>query len=227
MKHKFLALILTLFIAIGISAQNRKINVGATSLDISYSPVSVLAGDINIPINQNFNQINNKLYSLAIHQAFTKSLALKVGFDYGYYAAYDNKKFIFYSNLFGFSVRGEFSIFNFRKSFDNSIYMFLGMGLAIISGENLNINTAEAFNNIKPFSPIPFVPMGLGYKIKVSDRISLGIEGDIHYFISDLIDGYPKPFSYPHDMISNVTLNLKYTILNKKFRTFKSNCNCE
>ncbi len=227
MKNQFLSIVLLLFFAGSIAAQNRRINVGATSLDISYGPISVLAGDINIPINQNFNQINNKMYSIGIHQVFTKSLALKAAFDYGYYTAFENNNLLFYTNLFAFSVRGEYNLFTFGKTIDNSIYMFAGVGMTIISGENLNGNIAEPFNNTKPFSPIPFVTMGLGYKVKVTDRISLGLEGDLHYFISDLIDGYPKPNSYPHDMTSTVSINMKYMIFNKNFRTFKSNCNCE
>lgn len=227
MKVKFLSLILMFLIAQNIAAQNKRMDVGVTSIDFAYGAFSLLSGDIAIPLNQNFNLTNNKLYSIGLHQSFTKSLALKAAFDYGFYTATENNVLLYYCNLFGFSVRGEYDFLNFGKIFNNSIYLFAGAGVTFVSGKSLSTDGVSSFNNTNPLSPIPFVPMGLGYRVKVYDRISLGLEADLHYFISDIIDGNAKPNSYPHDMISTISINLKYQIFGKNFRSYKKNCNCE
>jgi len=229
MKHLNLALILMLLIAGSNYAQN--INKSrSTSIDFSYGLLSIMGGDIYININQNFNLINNKLYSFGIHQGFTKKIGMKFSFDYGYYTAYNNNKLIFSSNVYGLLVKGEYNILTFGKNNFNSIYMFSGVGMAIISGKKLDGTTYESFNNTSPFNPIPFIPSGLGIKINVFRRISFGIEGDLHYFLSDKIDGFPKPNSYPHDMFSTLTINLKYHFFEKNYineKKYKNNCRCE
>ena len=225
MKVKFLSLILMFLIAQNIAAQNKRMNVGVTSLDISYSPLSILSGDYNIPIQQNLNFTNNKMYSIGLHQAFSNNLAIKVAFDYGFYNTIENSLMLFYSNLYGLSIRCEYNFLNFGKIFNNSIYLFAGAGVTFVSGKSLSTDGVSSFNNTNPLSPIPFVPMGLGYKIKISNRISLGLEADLHYFISDLIDGKEK--SYPHDMVSSLSLNLKYAVFGKNIRGKVKNCNCE
>lgn len=60
-------------------------------------------------------------------------------------------------------------------------FVFMGLGGTFVKGQDENELTAN-------------VPMGLGVKYKIGDRLNLGVEWGIHFSMSDLLDGRKDPY---------------------------------
>ena len=60
-------------------------------------------------------------------------------------------------------------------------FIFGGVGATYVSGGPKNVFTAN-------------VPMGVGVKYKLADRLNLGVEWGIHFSLSDELDGVKDPY---------------------------------
>lgn len=61
-------------------------------------------------------------------------------------------------------------------------YIFLGLGMTFASGNEANSSVAAN------------VPIGLGVKYKIGQRMNLGLEWGIHVSTSDELDGMKDPY---------------------------------
>ena len=61
-------------------------------------------------------------------------------------------------------------------------FIFGGIGVTYVSGGPKNVFTAN-------------VPMGIGVKYKLADRLNLGVEWGVHFSLSDELDGVKDPYN--------------------------------
>jgi hypothetical protein len=61
-------------------------------------------------------------------------------------------------------------------------FIFAGVGATYVSGGPKNVFTAN-------------VPMGVGVKYKLANRLNLGVEWGIHFSLSDELDGVKDPYN--------------------------------
>lgn len=89
-------------------------------------------------------------------------------------------------------------------------YIFGGIGMTYVSGSGKNVLTAN-------------VPMGLGVKYKLADRLNLGVQWGVTFSNSDELDGVKDPYNVESsgvfkntDCYSALTVTLTYS--------FKARC---
>lgn len=94
----------------------------------------------------------------------------------------NNASYSFTSQIYDFSIRGEFNFFaygigeTYKRLRRWTPYVTLGIGGAMASS---NSNTAGAFT----------IPMGVGLKFKLRPRLNLGVEFSMTKAFSDHLDG--------------------------------------
>ncbi len=124
-----------------------------------------------------------------------------------------SRNFAFESNVFEAALHLEYSFlkgsFN-RNNNDYSAYLFLGAG---VMQTDVNFSgSPRRIDTYKQSDLAPFFPVGIGYEIDFN-RISLGLEIQGQYSLSDYVDGIdsasPSKFS---DAIGLVNLTFAYNI---------------
>ena len=88
-------------------------------------------------------------------------------------------------------------------------FVFGGLGATFVKTDNKNILTAN-------------VPIGIGVKYKLADRLNLGVEWAIHFSLSDKLDGMADPYLITSsgafkntDCYSALQLTLTYSFMAK------------
>lgn len=88
-------------------------------------------------------------------------------------------------------------------------FVFGGLGTTYVSGDGKNVFTAN-------------IPLGLGVKYKVGDRLNLGIEWAMHFSLSDKLDGRKDPYQISSsgifkntDCYSALQITLTYSFMAK------------
>lgn len=88
-------------------------------------------------------------------------------------------------------------------------FVFGGLGTTYVSGGGKNVFTAN-------------IPLGLGVKYKVGDRLNLGIEWAMHFSLSDKLDGRKDPYQISSsgifkntDCYSALQITLTYSFMAK------------
>lgn len=88
-------------------------------------------------------------------------------------------------------------------------FVFGGVGATYVSGGGNSVFTAN-------------VPLGLGLKYKVADRLNLGIEWGMHFSLSDELDGQKDPYHVESsgmfkntDCYSALQITLTYSFMAK------------
>ena len=153
-------------------------------------------------------------FGLWVRRSLSPSIALRTNLIYGHISADDRnfsepewrqrRAFSFSSSITELSLQLEWEIFGFRRFDDrgyfNSIfspYVFAGGGIVIfdpktdfsqnIIKELFDASDADAvasYSNIQPT-----IPMGLGFRIDLSQRTVLSIEGGVRTAFTDYLDG--------------------------------------
>ena len=87
-------------------------------------------------------------------------------------------------------------------------FVFAGLGLTFVKTQE-NVFTAN-------------VPLGLGVKYKLADRLNLGVEWAMHISLSDKLDGSPDPYGIKSsgmfkntDCFSALKVTLTYSFMAK------------
>ena len=139
--------------------------------------------------------------SLIYRRVFTPYTALKFDLAYtqikgessnaeSYYPAYDSQKCAFKHNLFDLNVAYEYNFWpygtgnDYRGAVRLTPYILIGLGATLATGGEKNAFTAN-------------LPIGLGLKYKIAQRVNLGIEWAFHATLSDKLDGIEDPYGIP------------------------------
>ena len=105
-----------------------------------------------------------------------------------YYPDYAEEPYTFKRNITDFNVVFEYNFWpygtgrDYRGAKRLTPYVFAGIGMTFASGNDANSSTAAN------------VPLGIGVKYKVGQRINLGLEWGMHFSTSDELDGLKDPY---------------------------------
>ena len=222
--HKLLNIILICFLSVTMFAQRNGVSSGESSIDITAGPSTLFLGDIGDPFLENylftrnrFDQVMsaNSMISVGFHQSVSERWAYKVAVHSGIYDRRDDN-YSFRASVFEFTGRLEYNLFTAYYPKVKSLYLFGGLGF-LYSGYITD-------RLITPGSAIaPVIPLGIGYKHELFDRFSLGAEFDLHYSLSDMLEG--KKGGMPHDAFSTLSLVVSYQISDGNRRLKGCNCN--
>ena len=99
--------------------------------------------------------------------------------------------------------------FDYRGAKRFTPYIYIGLGGTYVSG---NSNNVLAMN----------IPLGLGVKYKVTERLNVGLDWGIHFALSDKLDGVVDPYSVRSsgafknkDAFTTLQLSLTYSFAAK------------
>ena len=104
-----------------------------------------------------------------------------------YYHDYVEETYSFKNTLVDASVTFEYNLWpcgtgrDYRGAMRLTPFVFIGLGGTFASGNGKKAFTAN-------------LPVGLGVKYKVADRLNLGVEWGIHFALSDELDGVKDPY---------------------------------
>lgn len=169
--------------------------------------------------------LETSMFRPAVHLEYryriARSIVIKGGVHYGVIAGNDalteepfrkNRNIHFKSNIFEFSIKGEFNIYEIQpgsrykllgvktKPKGGVLYGFVGVGMtyynpkANYDGEWVELrplgtegqNFADGPEPYSNFTPV--FPMGLGYRTYLSSQLSLGLELSHRITLSDYMD---------------------------------------
>lgn len=129
---------------------------------------------------------------------FNPYMALRTSFGAGkisgsssnvdtYYADYQQQAYDFDRTLYDLSVTYEYNFWpygtgqEYRGAKRLTPFIYGGIGATYASGGDKNTFTAN-------------IPLGLGVKYKIADRLNVGLEWGIHFSLSDELDGVKDPY---------------------------------
>lgn len=132
-----------------------------------------------------------------------------------YWPDYVQTPYKFDNNVADLSVTYEYNFWpygtgrDYRGARRLTPFVFAGIGATYVSGGNKDVVTAN-------------VPLGLGVKYKVGDRLNVGLEWAMHFSMSDKLDGVSDPYAVKSsglfkntDCYSALQLTLTYSFMAK------------
>ncbi|MBN2766794.1 MAG: hypothetical protein JXR27_10520 [Paludibacteraceae bacterium] len=215
-------------IPIALYAQRNQSLVGETSIDITAGPSTLFLGDIGDPFMEDylytrnrFDQLMpaNSVISVGYHQSITERWGLKISAHAGIYDRKDDN-YSFRSSIFEFAGRLEYNLFINYYPRVQSLYIYTGLGFLYSNYFNERLSSRLTLAD-KAIAPV--IPIGIGYKHEIFDRFSIGAEFDVHYSLTDMIEG--KKGGLPHDALSTLSLVVSYQISDGNRRLKGCNCN--
>ena len=219
--RKLLLMLMVLLPAARMSAQDDpqyRMEIGAGVGTVSYE------GDFNGNVLKNMQPMFSALW----RYNFDPYKDLRLSATYGklkgsskdvdtYYPDYATEEYSFNSNLLDVSLVFEYSFWpygtgrDYRGAKRLTPYIYGGIGATSASGGgSKSVFTAN-------------VPIGLGVKYKLNERMNLGLDWGIHFSLSDELDGVKDPYQVKSsgmfkntDCYSMLQLTLTYS--------FKAKC---
>ena len=219
--RKLLLMLMVLLPAARMSAQDDpqyRMEIGAGVGTVSYE------GDFNGNVLKNMQP----MYSALWRYNFDPYKDLRLSATYGklkgsskdvdtYYPDYATEEYSFNSNLLDVSLVFEYNFWpygtgrDYRGAKRLTPYIYGGIGATSASGGgSKSVFTAN-------------VPIGLGVKYKLNERMNLGLDWGIHFSLSDELDGVKDPYQVKSsgmfkntDCYSMLQLTLTYS--------FKAKC---
>ena len=136
--------------------------------------------------------------SLLLRRNFSPYMGLRLAASYGklkgkssdagtYYPDYQESVYVFNNSLVDVSLTYEYNFWpygtgrDYRGAKRFTPFIFGGLGATFVSGGDKNVFTAN-------------VPLGLGVKYKIGERLNLGVEWAMHFSLSDKLDGVKDPY---------------------------------
>lgn len=104
-----------------------------------------------------------------------------------YYHDYETEEYKFSRQMIDLNVCYEYNFWpygtgqDYRGARRLTPFVFIGLGMTIATGEGATNATAN-------------MPIGVGVKYKLQDRLNLGIEWGMHFSMSDKLDGVQDPY---------------------------------
>lgn len=125
-------------------------------------------------------------YGLKLDAAYTQ---LKGSYknEETFYPDYD-KEFSFKRSMADMNLTFEYNFWpygtgnDYRGAQRITPFIFLGLGATVAFGEGKSVVTAN-------------MPLGIGVKYKIADRVNLGVEWGMHFSLSDKLDGITDPYA--------------------------------
>lgn len=178
-------------------------------------------GDFNGSVTSNLQPMG----SAVGRYIFNPYMALRLGVSYGkmkgssadadtYYPDYADTQYNFNRSLIDVSVTYEYNFWPYGTGHDYrgakrlTPFIFGGLGVTSVSGGK-SVFTAN-------------VPLGLGLKYKLGERVNVGLEWAVHFSMSDEIDGVKDPYTVKSsgifkntDCYSALQLTLTYSFMAK------------
>ena len=214
--RKLTSILLLCIISVSVLAQRRQITFNGTSIDITAGPSTLLLGDIGKPFHEDYLYTHNKYdlpmranlsVSIGFHQSFAEDWAYKIAVHSGIYDRKD-ADYAFRSSVFELTGRFEYRLFAAYYTRARSLYLFGGIGYQYSNYVNEKL-IAPKEKTIKS-NAAPVIPLGIGYKHELLSNLSVGVEFDFHYTLSDMVEGTKG--GMPHDVLSTLSLVLSYQI---------------
>lgn len=161
-----------------------------------------------------------------LRRIFNPYMGLKLSASYGklkgqsdnvdtYYPTYQQTTYEFDNTLVDVSLVYEYNFWpygtgrDYRGAKRLTPYVFGGIGATYVTGGGDNVFTAN-------------VPIGLGVKYKLGQRLNLGLEWAMHFSLSDKLDGVEDPYAIKSsglfkntDCYSALQLTLTYSFMAK------------
>lgn len=151
-------------------------------------------GDFNGNITNSMQPIG----SLLLRRVISPWMALRGNISYGmlkgrstdsdtYYPEIGNDLYSFTNNLIDAGITYEYNFLPYGTGHDYRgakrvvPFVFLGVGGTFVSGDVKSAFTAN-------------FPLGAGVKMKIGDRLNLGLEWAVHFTLSDKLDGVEDPY---------------------------------
>ena len=104
-----------------------------------------------------------------------------------YYPDYESQPYEFNNSLVDVSLVFEYNFWpygtgrDYRGAKRLTPYIYGGLGATSVSGGSKSVFTAN-------------VPIGIGVKYKMTERLNLGVDWGIHFSLSDELDGVKDPY---------------------------------
>ena len=181
------------------------------------------------------------LFSVGGDYLFTNNIALKASFFYGNFngtdigSRNDPRGYAYKSKLTEVTFQGEYVFWGGPFSKNNNPhewYVLAGVGLMHnntgLTYQGVTITTNPAIRNldvVKLNSTAPVFPVGLGYKYRISDKITLGAEFCWQVLSTDYADGVNPVNSKSNDALAFLSLTASYKIYGTA-HALKNRCNC-
>lgn len=180
-------------------------------------------GDFNDKLTANMQPVG----SIVLRRLLNPYMGFRLAGSYGkikgdakhldtYYPDADTRNYEFSHSLADLNITYEYNFWpygtgrDYRGAKRLTPFVFAGIGATYVSGGEKNVFTAN-------------IPLGLGIKYKLRERINLGIEWRMHFALSDELDGVADPYHIQSsgifkntDCYSALQLTLTYS--------FKSKC---
>ena len=152
-------------------------------------------GDFNSQLTKNLQP----MASVLLRNNLNPYMGFKAAFSYGkmkgssanektYYPEFAGHEYKFDNMLLDLNVTYEYNFWpygtgrDYRGAKRLTPFIFGGIGATYVSGGPKNVFTAN-------------VPMGVGVKYKLADRLNLGVEWGVHFSLSDELDGVKDPYN--------------------------------
>lgn len=218
MRKAFITIILTacsVFAGAQTDDQYR-MEIGAGVGMMSYE------GDFNGSILKNMQP----MASLVLRRIFNPYMGLKLTGSYGklkgsskdgqtYYPDYRENQYDFSNTLADLSLVYEYNFWpygtgqDYRGAKRITPFVFGGIGATYASGGGKNVFTGN-------------IPLGVGVKYKIGERLNLGLEWAMHFSLSDELDGVKDPYGIKStgpfknsDCYSALQITLTYSFMPK------------
>lgn len=164
--------------------------------------------------------------SVVLRRNFNPYMGLKLMGSYGkikgsskdmdtYYPEFQQEVYEFGSTLTDVSIVYEYNFWpygtgrDYRGAKRITPFIFGGIGATYVKGDDKNVFTAN-------------VPVGLGVKYKIGERLNLGLEWAMHFSLSDDLDGIKDPYGVKSsgvfkntDCYSALQVTLTYSFMAK------------
>jgi hypothetical protein len=148
--------------------------------------------------NGNILKDMQPMASVILRRDINPYMALRLSANYGklkgssadvdtYYPDYATNVYTFDNTLIDVSATYEYNFWPYGTGHDYrgakriTPYIFIGLGATCVTGGG---NTKATAN----------MPLGLGVKYKLAERLNLGVEWAMHFSLSDELDGVKDPY---------------------------------
>lgn len=189
--NRVLSFIVLFLTAVQMNAQDDleyRMEIGAGIGVVSYE------GDFNGNILKDMQPIG----SLIARRVINPYMAICLSANYGklkgssadvrtYYPQYQELPYEFDRSLVDVSLTYEYNFWPYGTGHDYrgakplTPFIFGGVGATYVKGDNEHAFTAN-------------MPLGVGLKYKVAERVNIGLEWGIHFSFSDKLDGVEDPY---------------------------------
>jgi hypothetical protein len=239
MRKKAILFILIILMSIKINAQQYRLPNGESSFEISFGPSTLLIGDIgsafdekyifdkNSPYHDPYKFINS-YFSFAFHQELDEKFSYKIMVQASSYERPnpDKNNNYFLSDVFILTTRAEYNLFRVISPRENLMYIHAGAG---VSYTNYTLKPRIG-HTVKPIGiTAPVIPVGIGYRLYLTDKVKIGADVNLHYIFSDLVEGRGAPIDNPgawkQDILLSGGITLAYVIF--EGNKAKNRCKCE